>query len=101
MAHAEAVGQQTLALLQGLSHGLIADVRGRGLFFAIELARDGNPAPEAAAQVVEKMRQRGFLIGRIGRSQHILKLRPPMPFAMSHAQMALQALQSCLDEVPV
>jgi len=100
VAHAEIVGRHMLGELQRLTHPQIADVRGRGLFFAVELTAGGVPAPAAAARVVELMRQRGFLMGRIGRHQHILKLRPPMPFETDHADMVAEALQACLNEVP-
>ena len=99
LAHAQDVGRFALEMMRGLQHPLIADVRGRGMFFAIELAQDGVPRPDAAAQVVEAMRRRGVLIGRVGRQQHILKLRPPMPFGRQHAEMAVTALQDALNEV--
>ena len=99
LAHAQDVGAYTLELMRGLDHPFIADVRGRGMFFGIELAEGEAPRPEAAARVVEGMRRRGILMGRIGRHQHILKLRPPMPFGRAHAEMAVTALQDALNEV--
>ena len=50
--------------------------------------------------LAERMRDRGVLIGRIGRQQHILKLRPPTPFGTDHADIAIGALQEALSEVP-
>jgi 4-aminobutyrate aminotransferase-like enzyme len=100
LAHAERVSAYALEKMRGLQHPLIAGVRGRGMFFGIELLRDGAPAPDAAACVVERMRDRGVLIGRIGRQQHILKLRPPTPFGTDHADIAIGALQEALSEVP-
>ncbi len=96
--HAARVSAHFLNRLQALSHPLIAGVRARGQFYAVELAQAGEPAPEAAAAVVEAMKARGILIGRIGRKQHILKLRPPMPFGSEHADMAAAALADCLAE---
>ncbi len=92
VAHAQDVGGYMLDLLRALSHPLIASVRGVGLFFAVELARDGAPASAEAARVVEAMREAGVLMGRGGRAQHILKLRPPMPFTRENADMAVAAL---------
>ena len=100
LAHAERVSAYALEKMRRLHHPLIAGVRGRGMFFGIELLREGVPAPDAAARVVEGMRDRGVLIGRIGRQQHILKLRPPMPFGTEHADIAIGALQEALSEVP-
>jgi 4-aminobutyrate aminotransferase-like enzyme len=100
VGRAAEVSGAMLAMLRGLDHPLIAGVRGAGLFFGVELERDGEPAPEAAHQVVEEMRRRGVLIGRIGRQQHILKLRPPMPFAREDAEMAVDVLASVLKGNP-
>lgn len=99
MARAAEVGDHMLALLGALDHPLVAGVRGRGLFFAVELMRDGVPATEAAGAVVEGMKARGVLIGRVGRAQHILKLRPPLPFGRDHAELAVAALAEAVAGV--
>lgn len=103
VAHAKDVGEhlrQGLCELQG-RHPVIGDVRGRGLFLAAELVRDRHtrePAPEAAAGLVNAMRHRGVLIGRTGSHDNVLKLRPPMPFTREDADMLLTALEECLAE---
>lgn len=89
-----------LGMLRSLDHPLIAGVRGAGLFFGVELAREGAPAPEVAHRVVEAMKAKGVLIGRIGRQSHILKLRPPMPFSREDAAMAVGVLSGALKGVP-
>jgi 4-aminobutyrate aminotransferase-like enzyme len=94
------VSDLMLAGLRSLDHPLIAGVRARGQFYAVEMARDGQPAPDAAENLVEGMKARGVLIGRIGRHQHILKMRPPLPFAAEHAEIALSALSVSLDKLP-
>lgn len=99
-AHAEQLGAQMLAGLRGLTHPLIASVRGAGLFLALELARDGKPATEAAGRVVERMRDLGVLMGRVGRAQHILKLRPPLVFGAAEMAEVLAALQAAFAEEP-
>lgn len=98
--NARDVGGYALSLMRELSHPLIADVRGVGLFFGIELMREGQPATEEARRIVEGMRQRGVLMGRIGRAQHILKLRPPMPFSRENADLAVATLAEVLTEIP-
>ncbi|MFN0113309.1 MAG: aspartate aminotransferase family protein [Paracoccaceae bacterium] len=100
VARADRVAGVTLGKLRQIDHPLVADVRGAGLFFAVELARGTNAAPEAAHRAVEGMRERGVLIGRVGRQQHILKLRPPMPFTAAEAQLAVGALADTLAEIP-
>ena len=98
--NARDTGAHMLDLLRGLDHPAIADVRGLGLFFAVELASDGQPRPDIAAKVVEGMKDRGVLMGRIGRQQHILKLRPPLPFGRDHAAMVAERLQEALAQCP-
>lgn len=100
MAHAVDVSAYMLQGLRGLSHPLIAGVRARGMFFAVELARNGVADGAAAEQVVETMKERGVLMGRIGRHQHILKLRPPMPFGREHADIVLAALTAAFARLP-
>ena len=100
VANAADVAGHMLALLQGLRHPLIADVRGAGLFFGIELARDGVPATAEAGAVVEGMRDMGVLMGRVGRAQHVLKIRPPMVFDRGHAEMAVERLEAVLRRIP-
>lgn len=98
--NARNVGAYSLTALRTLSHPLIHDIRGYGLFFGIEFADGGRPAPAITGQVVEKMRERGILLGRVGRAQHILKMRPPMPFSRQNADMLVGTLADVLREIP-
>ena len=79
---------------------MIADVRGFGLFMGIELAREGQPATDACTRVVEGAKARGILLGRVGRAQHIVKMRPPMPFSRENAEQLAQALTEIFAELP-
>jgi len=99
VAHAGAVGRYTLAALQTLEHPLITQVRGQGMFFGVELVQaDGTPATDLAARVVEDMRKRGVLINRIGKHMNTLKMRPPMTFGQTHADLAVGHLRDILKE---
>jgi 4-aminobutyrate aminotransferase-like enzyme len=78
---------------------VIGDVRGCGLFTGVELVLDRaakTPAPALAKQVVNGMRDRGVLISRIGPHDNVLKLRPPMPFAREHVDLAIATLTDTL-----
>lgn len=91
------VAAYTLAGLQTLSHPRLAEVRGTGLFFALEfLDETGAPATDLAADLVEDMVARGFLMNRIGRAMNSLKIRPPMPFGRAHADLLIDALTASL-----
>ncbi len=97
------VGQHLIAGLRRLQerHQLIGDVRGSGLFLGVELVRDRTtlePAPEEAAYVVERLRERGVLTGTDGPHENVLKLRPPLVFSEEDADHFLEALDDVLEE---
>ena len=99
--NAAAVGHYTLGRLQELAarHHLIGDVRGSGLFFAVELVSDRGaktPATAETKRLVNRMRERGVLISRIGVHDNILKIRPPMPFSRQHADLLVDTLDEAL-----
>lgn len=98
--NARDVGGYLLDGLRGLTHPLISDVRGFGLFVGLECALDGQPQPAFCARIVEGMKERGVLLGRVGRAQHILKIRPPMPFGRAHADLLIEAMADVLKEAP-
>jgi 4-aminobutyrate aminotransferase-like enzyme len=80
-------------------HEAIGDVRGDGLFKAVELVTDRDqkkPATELAGSVVEGLRRNGVLAGRIGAENNILKLRPPMVFTRDNADFFLATLDEVL-----
>jgi len=82
-------------------HALIGDVRGKGLFLAVDLVRDREtrePAAYEAAKIVEHMREAGVLVALIGEKRNALKFRPPLVFTTAHADIALDALDQALEE---
>ena len=94
------VSKRMVTLLHRLRHASIAEVRGAGLFFGLVLQdRDGEPATALATRVAEEMKDRGVLIGRIGRHMNILKLRPPMPFGPEEAEVAVSTLDTVLRDL--
>ena len=99
--HALDVGLYLNAGLADLAmrHEAIGDVRGDGLFKAVELVADRDarePAPELAGRVVEALRKRRILVGSTGRDDNILKLRPPMVFDRRNADFFLESLDAVL-----
>lgn len=57
----------------------VAEVRGIGLWFGIELVdEDGRPATGGAKRAVALARQRGVLLGRGGYDDNVVKLSPPL-----------------------
>lgn len=100
----QSVGSYIKQTLQELStqHEVIGDVRGTGLFFGVELVKDRQsktPASAASAYIVNRMKERGVLISKIGVHDNILKMRPPICFKREHADILLTELDQVLREV--
>ena len=93
--------KQRFREMQG-RHGLIGDVRGEGLFLSIELVRDREtlqPAAEEAGQVVNFLRERSVLLSTDGPYENVLKLKPPMVFGRSEADLLCDRLEAALAAV--
>ena len=102
LANVKETGDYLKAGLQELAetHDLIGEVRGKGFFLGVELVRDRagkEPATAAAAGIMERMREAGVLLARIGRHRNILKIRPPLVFRKEHADRVLEALDGALE----
>lgn len=98
--NAQKLGEYALERMREIQHPLIAQTRGTGLFFGMEFVENGAPATAFAAQVVERMRQKGVLLNTIGRHKNTLKMRPPMPFSISNCDLAMECLTETLVELP-
>lgn len=85
-------------------HPVIGDVRQSGMVFGAEFVLDRQtkaPASSFADRVVNRLRQRGILLSRLGRHKNTLKIRPPMPFAEEHLDLLIATLDEVLAETPV
>jgi len=103
-ANARQIGNQLRDGLLALQeeHALIGDVRGRGLFLAVELVTDREnrrPAADAARRIVNALKQRGVLTGTIGPDANVLKLRPPMVIAGADADVFLNEFAAVLRAI--
>jgi 4-aminobutyrate aminotransferase-like enzyme len=81
---------------------LIGDVRGKGLMQALELVKDQRtkePAPEATAQLLERTRDNGLLVGKGGLYGNIVRLSPMLNISKSDVDEAVRALDISLAEV--
>ncbi|WP_338697727.1 aspartate aminotransferase family protein [Bradyrhizobium sp. 26S5] len=86
----------------GNRHMNIGDVRGAGLFIGLELVRDRDskePAAELAGLLINRLRQRGILIGAAGPFGSTLKIRPPLCFGKDHADIFITACDEELREI--
>jgi 4-aminobutyrate aminotransferase-like enzyme len=101
MKNARSVGEGLKSGLRAIQkqHDGIADVRGSGLFIAVELLKDGEPDTATTDLIVEKMREHGVLIGAASRDGNVLKIRPPMPFDESNADQFLTTFEAVVGNL--
>jgi len=79
----------------GAAEPRIREVRSRGLLFGVEL--DPN-AGGSARRVMDRMRDRGVLIGSTGPHGDVVKIRPPLSITIDEASLIVPALGSSLAE---
>ncbi len=103
MENAALVSAHVMERLRALRHPMLAEVRDAGMFFAAEFVKDDGttPATDFAADLVEAMVARGFLLNRIGRQGQCLKIRPPLTFSIGNADSLLDTLEDVLRTMPV
>jgi 4-aminobutyrate aminotransferase-like enzyme len=97
------VGTQWVSQLRELQSRcpLVGDVRGSGLFLGIDLVKDRAtraPATEQATYIVNRLRDCGILAGTDGPFHNVIKLRPPLIFSSSDADLFTATLSHILEE---
>jgi alanine-glyoxylate transaminase/(R)-3-amino-2-methylpropionate-pyruvate transaminase len=97
--NARVVGGHLKGLLLELQgrQPLIGEVRGMGLILGVELVRDRvskEPASKETADVLERCKERGLLLGKGGLFGNVLRIKPPMCLTKDDAEFLVE----CLDE---
>lgn len=80
----------------------IADVRGHGLFIGVEIARTDatrDPDMDKAVDIINRLKDSGFLTSNAGTYKNVVKIRPPLVFKQSHAEEFLSAFDATMAEV--
>jgi alanine-glyoxylate transaminase/(R)-3-amino-2-methylpropionate-pyruvate transaminase len=98
------IGGHLFAGLEKLKarHDIIGDVRGKGLMLGIELVKDRankEPAKAECAQVVEKCRDLGLLLGKGGLWGQTIRFAPPMIITRADADFLLDVLDAALAAI--
>ncbi len=79
---------------------LIGDVRGLGLMTGAEFVHaDKSPAAQELDQVLEAMKNRGFIIGKNGIERNVMAFQPPLVLTEEDIQDVLNALELVLKEM--
>jgi len=81
-------------------HPAMGDVRGTGLFVGIDWVHPSttDPDPDGATRMVEALKHRSMLMGQAGQHRNVLKIRPPLVFDRSHADVFLPAFIGALAD---
>jgi 4-aminobutyrate aminotransferase-like enzyme/Ser/Thr protein kinase RdoA (MazF antagonist) len=102
--HAKDTGEYLMNSLRILmyKYPIISDVRGHGLFIGAEMVKDPatlEPAIPEIDIVVEKVKEKGYLLSTDGPLHNVLKIKPPMPFNRQNADELIQYLDEALAEL--
>ncbi len=89
LEHVAALGAAWAAAIAGVGHPLVAGVRGRGLWLAVELAEPAAAAVEVTA------REHGFLVN--APAPDAVRLAPPLVLTRDDADRFVAALPDILD----
>lgn len=98
----EVLGNKLKAGLQSLKdkYSIIGDVRGLGLMLGAELVKpDKAPAIQETDIVLEKMKDRGVLIGKNGENRNVLAFQPPLIISEQDIDFMLNTLDEVLSEI--
>ena len=104
LENADTVGSYFRGKLEELQqkYPVIGDVRGKGLMLALELVKDRQtkePAPEATAQLLERTRDHGLLIGKGGLYGNVIRLSPMLNIGKADVDEAVRLLDKSFAEV--
>jgi 4-aminobutyrate aminotransferase-like enzyme/aminoglycoside phosphotransferase (APT) family kinase protein len=102
--HALKLGRRFLDGLRAhmQKYAIVGDVRGAGLFIGVELVSDRGtlqPAADAAATLVERLKERGILLSIDGPLHNVIKIKPPMVLTADDVDMAVRAFGDALDDI--
>ena len=80
---------------------VIRAVRGAGLFIGVDLAvgDDAEGNARFTAEVINRLRHQGILIGAAGKDGCTLKIRPPLCFSQEQADIFIAGLQVVLQSL--
>ncbi|MCA0995052.1 aspartate aminotransferase family protein [Alloyangia pacifica] len=101
MQNAAQTGARLLSGLRDLAARhpeAVADVRGTGLYAALELRGTPEAAGQGITWLTNEMRRRGILLGSCGAHGEALKIRPPLPFSPQNVEELVAALDAALSD---
>ena len=82
-------------------HPLIGDIRGRGLMLGVELVESREskaPATKQTADIFERCKDLGLIIGKGGFAGNVLRIKPPMCLTKADCDFLVAVLDAALRE---
>ena len=81
-------------------HPILGDIRGLGLMRGAEFVHaDGSPAPAALDAALEKLKDRGILVGKNGLARNVMAFQPPLVITAADVDHLLNQLEDVLREI--
>ncbi len=107
LTNVQSTGAWLLEALKALQHErqhpCLGDIRGQGLFYALEWVAPESRAPDrdGAIAIVHALKDRGFLVSNAGAYGNVIKLRPPLVFGRPEAEAFIGAFREVLADARV
>lgn len=81
-------------------HSIIYDVRGMGLMIGAELRRsNGESATEEVDIILEKLKDRGIILGKNGLDRNVLAFQPPLVITEKDIEFLIKNLEEVIQEI--
>lgn len=98
------VGKYLLDKLDVLArkHDIIGDVRGKGLMVGVELVKDKKskqPAIAETAQIFERSKDLGLLLGKGGMHGNVFRIKPPMCISKPDIDFMIEVMDMSMSEL--
>jgi alanine-glyoxylate transaminase/(R)-3-amino-2-methylpropionate-pyruvate transaminase len=98
------LGDYILAGLEKLKakYPIIGDVRGKGLMLGIEFVKDREtkePAKAECAEILERAREMGLLLGKGSLSGNTIRFAPPMCITQADADFMLEVFDAAFSQL--
>jgi 4-aminobutyrate aminotransferase-like enzyme len=96
------VGARLRERLRELADGepLLGEVRGVGLLAGVDIRSDGDaPSRVVAGELLELLVEQRVLTGLTGPRGDVLKVRPPLVWESTHADLFVERLSRALGEL--
>jgi 4-aminobutyrate aminotransferase len=100
--HAKQMGDHLREGMNGLKekYRIVGEVRGMGLIQGIEIVKTKKePAPDFVAEIFEKTKEEGLLIGRGGLYGNVIRITPPLTVEKAEIDHAIRILDRAFRAV--